>query len=144
MPLLVWSSLWATETHAEIAPTITSPFGWRVLDGRREWHDGVDLAAPRGTSVCALHAGMVLEVGSNPRHGHYVIVGSGALTTLYAHLDKSIRSAGEFLASAEPIGFVGSSGRSTGPHLHLEQRSNGIAFPPRNVEQSLCRRRNGN
>jgi len=108
-----------------------SAFGWPlkgvlygrygVRDGRR--HDGIDLAAPEGTRVGAAGAGEVLYVGTQAGYGRIVILRHpGGLVTLYAHMRKALVEEGEKVERGDPIGEVGQTGRTSGPHLHFEVR----------------------
>jgi lipoprotein NlpD len=108
-----------------------SAFGWPlkgvlygrygVRDGRR--HDGIDLAAPEGTRVGAAAAGEVLYVGDQAGYGRIVIVRHpGGLVTLYAHMRKALVEEGAKVDRGDPIGEVGQTGRTSGPHLHFEVR----------------------
>lgn len=113
--------------------TLTSGFGMRdhpVLRQRRH-HDGVDLAAPTGTPVYATADGLVSEAKRFSSYGNYVeIQHGGALETRFAHLQSYIVRAGDTVKKGDLIGFVGSTGRSTGPHLHYEVRVGGVAVDP--------------
>lgn len=113
--------------------TLTSDFGMRthpVLGGRRN-HKGVDLAAPMGTPVYATADGIVGRADWFSSYGNYVQVEHGAdLETRYAHLSRIAVSAGDRIRKGDLIGYVGSTGRSTGPHLHYEVRVAGDAVNP--------------
>ena len=94
-------------------------------------HSGIDLAASRGTPVRAALDGIAHVVVSAIGYGLHVVIDHGdGLTTLYAHLDSVAVSDGEVVAAGDVIGAVGSSGNSTGPHLHFEVRRDGIAEDP--------------
>ncbi len=90
----------------------------------RRPHMGIDLAAPRKTPVYAAHKGMVIYAGRDFRgFGNMILIESGyGWATLYAHLDKILVSEGQKVNLGEPIALMGSTGRSTGPHLHFEIR----------------------
>jgi murein DD-endopeptidase MepM/ murein hydrolase activator NlpD len=111
--------------------TITQGFGPTDLaiepafGGYAHFHTGLDLAAPLGTPVLAAEGGMVAAVASGTTgYGTYVVIGhAGELTTLYGHLLQPLVSAGERVARGQPIGLLGSTGNSTGPHCHFEVRS---------------------
>jgi murein DD-endopeptidase MepM/ murein hydrolase activator NlpD len=113
--------------------TLTSGFGMRshpVLGGRRQ-HNGVDLAAPRGTPVYATADGRVGMAQWYSSYGNYVQIEHGAqLQTRYGHLSSYTVSAGDMVRKGDLIGYVGSTGRSTGPHLHYEVRVAGDAVDP--------------
>lgn len=107
--------------------TITSRFGPRG----RELHRGVDIGAPYGKTVKAAKGGVVTLSNWYARYGQTVIIRHPDGTeTLYAHASRLLVSAGEQVAEGQPIALVGSSGRSTGPHLHFEIRLNGRAVNP--------------
>ncbi len=111
----------------------TSDFGMRthpVLGGRRA-HKGIDLAAPTGTPVYATADGLVQMAEWYSSYGNYIQIGHGSeLETRYAHLSRIAVSAGSMVRKGDLIGYVGSTGRSTGPHLHYEVRVGGVAVNP--------------
>jgi murein DD-endopeptidase MepM/ murein hydrolase activator NlpD len=113
--------------------TLTSDFGMRthpVLGGRRN-HKGIDLAQPSGTPVYATADGVVGRAEWFSSYGNYIqIEHGGEMQTRYAHLSGYAVAAGEFVRKGQLIGFVGSTGRSTGPHLHYEVRVAGEAVDP--------------
>ncbi|MCB1508045.1 MAG: peptidoglycan DD-metalloendopeptidase family protein [Hyphomicrobiaceae bacterium] len=103
----------------------SSTFGNRVdpFLGRRAFHAGLDFAATSGTTVMATGAGRVIRAGRNGGYGLMVEIDHGHnLTTRYAHLSRILVSEGDTVTAGEAIGRVGSTGRSTGPHLHYEVR----------------------
>lgn len=107
---------------------VTSPFGWRrhPIFGLRKFHTGVDLAGPNRSSIVAADSGNVLYSGYYGGYGKVVIVSHGkGMATLYAHLSKAAVSAGEDVKKGQVIGYEGSTGFSTGPHLHFEVRVDG-------------------
>jgi len=98
------------------------------------WHSGIDLAAPLGTPVVAAAAGEAHVVESTTGFGlHVVIDHGGGLRTLYGHLSSVTVADGAAVSAGEAIGGLGSSGNSTGPHLHFEVDRNGIAENPREI-----------
>jgi murein DD-endopeptidase MepM/ murein hydrolase activator NlpD len=107
---------------------LTSGYGMRnhpVLGGRRQ-HNGVDLAAPTGTPVYATADGRVGMAQWYSSYGNYVqIEHGGSLQTRYAHLSSYTVQPGTMVRKGDLIGYVGSTGRSTGPHLHYEVRVDG-------------------
>ncbi|MGI8575674.1 MAG: murein hydrolase activator EnvC family protein [Egibacteraceae bacterium] len=110
-----------------------SNFGWRVhpIFGTRRFHAGMDTGAPTGTPIHAAQSGVVYSAGSLGGYGNAVILDhGGGLTTLYAHQSQVAVSAGQTVARGEVIGYVGSTGYSTGPHLHFEVRVGGEAREP--------------
>ena len=113
--------------------TLTSDYGSRihpVLGGRRN-HNGVDLAQPTGTPVYATADGIVSKADYWGSYGNYIqIEHGGEMETRYAHLSGYAVAAGEQVRKGQLIGFVGSTGRSTGPHLHYEVRVAGQAVDP--------------
>ncbi len=106
---------------------VTSYFGWRW----GSFHSGIDIAAPAGTPVLAADNGMVSYRGWNGGYGRLVLIDHGNGTvTAYAHLSGYAVSVGDRVEKGQVIGYVGSSGNSTGPHLHFEVRVNGVAKNP--------------
>jgi murein DD-endopeptidase MepM/ murein hydrolase activator NlpD len=112
---------------------LTSGFGMRthpVLGGRRQ-HRGIDLAAPTGTPVYATADGVVSRADWYSSYGLYISLEHGAaMQTRYAHLSRLAVAAGDSVKKGDLIGYVGSTGRSTGPHLHYEVRVEGLAVNP--------------
>ena len=113
---------------------ITSNFGWRICPFHgRERHPGIDIGAPSGSAIVAAAKGSVLYAGYRGGYGNTIILDHGnGVTTLYAHQRAGgIKvSSGERVAKGERIGTVGSTGYSTGPHLHFEVRVNGTPKNP--------------
>lgn len=113
--------------------TLTSDYGMRthpVLGSRRN-HKGIDLAQPTGTPVYATADGIVSKAERFSSYGNYIqIEHGGEMQTRYAHLSGYAIAAGEHVRKGQLIGFVGSTGRSTGPHLHYEVRIAGEAVDP--------------
>lgn len=111
----------------------TSPFGVRSdpFRGVASQHNGVDLAAPSGTPVYATAAGIVSTAGVASGYGNLIQLDHGAdVQTRYGHLSRIMVSAGQRVAKGEVIGLVGSTGRSTGSHLHYEVRVARHAIDP--------------
>lgn len=112
---------------------LTSSYGMRnhpVLGGMRK-HSGIDLAAPTGTPVYATADGVVSRADWYSSYGLYISLEHGAsLQTRYAHLSRLAVAAGDTVKKGDLIGYVGSTGRSTGPHLHYEVRVDGVAVNP--------------
>ena len=112
---------------------LTSGFGMRqhpVLGGRRQ-HTGIDLAAPTGTPVYATADGVIGRADWYSSYGLYIAINHGAsMETRYAHLSRLAVAAGDTVKKGDLIGYVGSTGRSTGPHLHYEVRVDGLAVNP--------------
>ncbi|MDR3192936.1 MAG: M23 family metallopeptidase [Treponema sp.] len=112
---------------------LTSSFGMRQnpVTGSYRFHEGLDLAAPEGTEVFAAGGGTVTETGYDPVYGNYVILRHGDnWTSLYGHLSRTEITLRQEVRSGSLIGRVGSTGQSTGPHLHFELRRNGRAQDP--------------
>ncbi len=118
---------------------ITSPYGSRMhpIFKRRIFHSGVDIGAPYGTPIRAANSGRVIFVGWYSGYGKVVIIDHGKIngiptTTLYAHMSVTIAKQGTNIAKGSIIGKVGTTGYSTGPHLHFEVRQNGNPTNPLN------------
>jgi murein DD-endopeptidase MepM/ murein hydrolase activator NlpD len=114
---------------------ISSLYGYRIhpITGRRRFHDGLDIAANHGNGVYAYTDGRVVETGWNGGYGNCILIDHGnGLKTRYAHLSKIYVRVGQRVATGGKIGAVGSSGNSTGPHLHFEVIKNGRTQNPLN------------
>ncbi len=110
-----------------VSAPITSPFGWRW--GRM--HEGIDLGAAYGTPIAAAGSGTVIYAGWLGGYGNLTVIDhGGGLATAYGHQSRIAVSVGQQVAGGEIIGYVGSTGHSTGPHLHFEVRVNGQAVDP--------------
>jgi murein DD-endopeptidase MepM/ murein hydrolase activator NlpD len=112
---------------------LTSPYGYRnsPITGIWELHQGIDIAVPEGTQVFACKSGMVMGTGCSRVYGNYIMLKhDGDITSLYAHLSKIIVKKGTMITGGEVIGLVGSTGLSTGPHLHFEIRAGGYSENP--------------
>jgi len=113
--------------------TLTSNFGMRThpILGSRRNHKGIDLAQPTGTPVYATADGVVSRAERFSSYGNYIqIEHGGEMQTRYAHLSGYAVVSGDLVRKGQLIGFVGSTGRSTGPHLHYEVRMAGEAVDP--------------
>lgn len=113
--------------------SISSPYGYRIhpISGQKKYHSGVDLAVDFATPVYAAGSGTVKFAGINGGYGRCVIVQHPfGFTSIYAHLSCYYTTKGEFVRQGQPIGFVGSTGKSTGNHLHFEIRKNNKAINP--------------
>lgn len=116
-----------------IKGTLTSPYSNRVspITGRAEFHLGQDIAAPAGTSVYAANAGTVITSQYQRSYGNVVVIDhGGGVSTVYAHNSSLIVSPGQTVTKGQTISRVGSTGDSTGNHLHFEVRINGKAVNP--------------
>lgn len=110
-----------------------STYGWRVdpFTGERAMHEGADFVAPPGTAISAAAAGVVVSAERHPQYGNLVEIDHGKdLTTRYAHASRILVKAGQLVKRGQKIAEVGSTGRSTGPHLHFEVRIRGLAQNP--------------
>jgi murein DD-endopeptidase MepM/ murein hydrolase activator NlpD len=113
--------------------SITSGFGMRMhpILGYTRMHTGVDMSAPYGQDIKAGGSGRVILAGPYGGYGNTVIIDhGGGMTTLYAHQSQLNVSYGQQVAAADVIGYIGTSGLSTGPHLHFEVRINGKPVNP--------------
>ena len=122
------SMMWPATSHA-----ISSPFGYRVhpISGVRKLHAGVDIGASYGTPVVAADGGTVILAGWTGGYGNCVVINHGnGLTTLYGHMSSLACSVGQKVGKGQTIGYVGSTGASTGPHLHWEVAVNGQVTNP--------------
>lgn len=112
----------------------SSSFGWRIdpVSGHRAFHEGLDFPAEVGTTIFAAADGIVTQAIATPDYGYLIKVEHGAgLETRYAHCSRMLVKAGERVMKGQKIALVGSTGRSTGPHLHYEIRLNGHSLDPR-------------
>lgn len=114
---------------------ISSYYGWRSSpfnSARRTFHGGVDMACSRGTSIYAALDGKVTSAGWSDTYGNYVIIThSSGYKTLYGHMNKpALVSVGKRVTTSTKIGEVGSTGQSTGPHLHFTVYKNGRSVNP--------------
>lgn len=112
---------------------ITSPYGYRTHPITRKYtlHSGVDIAAPNRARIVAAGAGVVIYSGWYGAYGNAVIVDHGnGLSTLYGHMSSIAVANGRAVVGGQTIGYVGSTGWSTGPHLHFEVRKNGTPTTP--------------
>ncbi|RIK10487.1 MAG: hypothetical protein DCC49_03390 [Acidobacteria bacterium] len=111
---------------------VTSEFGQRCLGGSCRMHNGIDISAPTGTRVGAAGSGTVISAGSQGGYGNTVIINHGdGYATLYGHLSSISVTSGQSVGRGTIVGTVGSTGHSTGPHLHFEVRVGGSAQNPR-------------
>ena len=115
-----------------ISGTITSRFGARSSI-RSSAHTGLDISAPKGTPIKAAASGTVTFAGWKGSYGYMLVISHGnGVQTYYAHCNQLYASVGESVSQGETVAAVGSTGNSTGPHLHLEVRINGVAYNPQN------------
>ncbi len=112
-----------------------SAYGWRIhpIWGDRRFHAGEDIGAPMGTPILAADSGLVTVIPDNGNgYGNYIMINhGGGRVTLYAHMSGFAVSNGATVTQGQTIGYVGSTGNSTGPHLHFEVRVNGATTDPK-------------
>ncbi len=111
----------------------SSNFGWRIdpFTGKNAMHEGVDFVVPEGTSVYASAGGVVDYADEHPQYGNMVEIDHGnGVITRYAHNSKLLVRVGQMVRRGQKIALSGSTGRSTGPHVHFEVRYNGVAQNP--------------
>lgn len=121
------------EAVTPVHGVVTSPFGYRIhpVTGNKSFHTGLDIAAAEGSNIACAYDGTVLETGFTAGRGNYILIEHGDnLQTLYCHLSKIMVFEGTSLRAGETIGLVGSTGMSTGPHLHFELRVDGVRCNP--------------
>jgi len=112
---------------------VSSEYGWRNLYGMQDFHLGIDLACPNGTTVRAANAGTVLVSTYHWSYGNYVLIDhGGGIATLYSHMSSNAVSVGETVTAGQTVGWVGLTGNTFGYHLHFEVRENGATVNPRN------------
>lgn len=122
-----------------VAGHITSGFGMRLhpILGFTRFHKGIDIGAPWGTPVHAATSGVIVFAGRSAGYGNFIKLATGGIIgTGYGHLSQILVHVGERVSSGQLIGRVGSTGMSTGPHLHWEVWKNGVAVNPQKVSLS--------
>lgn len=108
--------------------------GWRVhpVYGYKSCHTGIDIPAPKGTQILAADGGIVLDTFWSKAYGNVTLIDhGGGLVTMYAHQSGYLVTAGQVVTNHQPIGLVGTTGYSTGNHLHFEVHVNGVPYNPR-------------
>ena len=116
-----------------VSGPVTSGYGWRVhpIFGTQKFHTGIDLGVGYGTSIRATDSGNVIHAGWCGGYGYAVIIDHGnGISTLYAHCSRLYVSYGQAVSKGQSVAAVGSTGYSTGPHLHFEVRVNGVPVNP--------------
>lgn len=124
---------------APVQGSVSSEFGWRSLErSGGHLHQGIDLSVDQLSPVVATADGIVLDAGPKGAYGYcVVIVHRGEFETLYGHLARMTVKPGDRVCRGERIGYVGTTGRSTGPHLHYEVHHHGVPLnPARFIEQA--------
>jgi murein DD-endopeptidase MepM/ murein hydrolase activator NlpD len=127
--LKVTPTIWPVDTRH-----ITSSFGYRKdpFTYRPTFHNGYDIAGDANDPVYVTADGIVVSSGYDNLHGNNIIVNhTNGLRTWYMHLNKSLVSEGDHVSKGEKIGLLGSTGRSTGPHLHYEVKKDGVSIDPK-------------
>ncbi|AFM43432.1 metalloendopeptidase-like membrane protein [Desulfosporosinus acidiphilus SJ4] len=122
-------STWPLPGHYEIS----DPYGWRThpITHKQSLHTGTDIMAPMGTEIHAAGSGVVIMAGWNVAYGNMVIIDHGhGISSLYGHQSKLNVTEGQSVEANQVIGYVGSTGWSTGPHLHFEVRVDGNPTDP--------------
>ncbi len=123
------SMLWPTPS----CRIITSSYGWRLHPVLKyeKLHTGIDIGAGYGAQIIATQSGTVIKATYNGAYGNYVVIDhGGGVCTLYAHQSSMAVSVGQSVSAGDTIGYVGSTGYSTGPHLHFEVIINGATTDP--------------
>lgn len=119
---------------------LSSGFGYRIhpITGRPHSHTGIDIPAPGGTAIRAVKSGVVTISERGASYGNYVVVSHGdGTSSLYAHMSSRAVSEGQVVSQGDTLGYVGSTGNSTGNHLHLEIRVNGSRVDPEGMYPNL-------
>lgn len=114
---------------------ISSPYGYRThpISGTRKLHKGLDISASSGNPVIAAASGTVVKSYFSSSYGNYVVIShGGGVMTAYAHMTRRLVSVGQRVAAGQQVGTVGSTGNSTGPHLHFEVYVGGSTVNPMN------------
>jgi murein DD-endopeptidase MepM/ murein hydrolase activator NlpD len=111
--------------------SVTSPFGYRCLEGLCRMHEGIDIGVGYGTPIHAAASGTVIFAGEDSGYGNLIVIDhGGGLATAYAHQSSFAVGSGTHASQGQVIGYVGCTGRCFGPHLHFEVRVNGSAVDP--------------
>jgi murein DD-endopeptidase MepM/ murein hydrolase activator NlpD len=129
-----------------VAGHITSSYGMRrhPLLGYTRMHKGMDIGAPYGAPIYAATDGVVAMAGRNHGYGNFVKLNhAGGLATGYGHMSRIAVSSGQRVRKGQVIGYIGSTGMSTGPHLHYELYRNGVAINPNSVAFTVVRQLTG-
>ncbi len=130
-----YSGSWSGTLQCPISRSyrISSQYGWRIhpILGGRRFHDGVDLACPTGTPIHAADKGLVVYAGWRGGYGRTILIDHGSgISTMYAHCSRIAVKNGQTVGRGQVIGYVGSTGLSTGPHLHFGLRKYGKPINP--------------
>jgi len=110
---------------------ITSPYGMRVISGRKDFHAGIDIGGPTGTNIVAAESGRVSYAGYMRGFGNVIVLShDGGYSTVYGHNSVNLVKKGQYVKRGSVIGKVGRTGNATGPHLHFEIRLSGKPVNP--------------
>jgi len=110
---------------------ITSPYGTRVISGRKDFHAGIDIGGPTGTNIVAAESGLVSYTGYMRGYGNIIILShNGGYSTVYAHNSVNLVKKGQSIKKGSVIAKIGRTGNATGSHLHFEVRLNGKPVNP--------------
>ena len=115
-------------------PYSSSSYGWRMdpILGKRAFHEGIDFSASHSEPIYATAGGIVEKAGRSGAYGNLITINhGGGLQTRYAHISKILVKRGDIVKKEDLIGYVGNTGRSTGPHLHYEIRLNKHSLDPK-------------
>lgn len=115
----------------------SSRFGWRMMGGQKEFHSGLDMPAPSGSSLRAWASGQVVSASYDNRCGKHITVVSGDWRSTFCHMSALVVQTGQLVEAGQIVGAVGSTGRSTGPHLHWTLRYQGKLVNPELVIQAM-------
>lgn len=138
-PLPNRDTLSGTEPGGDMEPTArletwplsTRGFLTRTISQGRTTHPGIDIAVPRDSQILAAGTGTVAEAGFDEVYGEYAVIDhGGGLRSLYGHANRIVVHRGDRVRATQLIGYTGSSGRSSGPHLHFEVRKDGRPVDP--------------
>ena len=144
------TTLFDVQVKKRLLPTVTpvdaswnaSSFGWRIdpFTGQNAMHEGVDFISDPGTPIYAAAGGVVIAAEVHPQYGRTIEIDHGNdFVTRYAHASKLLVKPGDVVQRGRKIAEVGSTGRSTGPHLHFEVRYRGVAQNPARFLQAAAR-----
>lgn len=127
----MWTTRYLSVCYPLKQIKITSPYGYRTdpFTGKRRFHNGIDLRA-RGEQALAMMEGVVIKVGQGRTSGKYVVLQHGNYTVSYCHLSKILVERNTLVRPRDAVGITGSTGRSTGEHLHITCKFNGKSVNP--------------
>ncbi len=128
------------EAYLPINGVVTSPFGFRThpISGEYGFHSGIDIAAEEGTKIRASFDGEIIKADYNDGNGNFLKIKHGnSVETMYCHCQKLLVKEGDKVKKGEVIATEGTTGYSTGPHLHFEIRIDGISYNPEYILKDL-------